>query len=107
MSDVLVEDATGLLRGIVTDLDIAISAVAEGLDPRNTLVVDVMSDAVTISGRSVAEAMQVMRRHAIRRLPALEHGQPIGIVSLGDPSSVAGPLLADISAGAAIWPGST
>jgi CBS domain-containing protein len=98
---VLVVDATGLLRGIVTDRDIAIRAVAEGLDPRDTPVVDVMSSAVTISATaSVAEAMQVMRRHDIRRLPVLEDGQPVGIVSLGDlsASSEAGPLLADISA---------
>jgi len=101
IGDVLVVDATGLLRGIVTDRDIAIRAVAEGLDPRGTPVVDVMSSAVTISATaSVAEAMQIMRRHDIRRLPVLEDGQPVGIVSLGDlsASSEAGPLLADISA---------
>jgi CBS domain-containing protein len=101
IGDVLVVDETGLLRGIVTDRDIAIRAVAEGLDPRDTPVVDVMSSAVTISATaSVAEAMQIMRRHDIRRLPVLEDGQPVGIVSLGDlsASSEAGPLLADISA---------
>jgi CBS domain-containing protein len=48
----------------------------------------------------VAEAMQIMRRHDIRRLPVVEDGQPVGIVSLGDlsASSEAGQLLADISA---------
>jgi predicted transcriptional regulator len=59
-----------------------------------------MSSAVTISATaSVAEAMQIMRRHDIRRLPVVEDGQPVGIVSLGDlsASSEAGQLLADIS----------
>ena len=101
IGDVLVVDASGLLRGIVTDRDIAIRAVAEGRDPRETPVVNVMSSAVTISATaSVAEAMQIMRRHDIRRLPVVEDGQPIGFVSLGDLSASpeAGPLLADISA---------
>jgi CBS domain-containing protein len=101
IGDVLVVDETGLLRGIVTDRDIAVRAVAEGLDPQGTPVVDVMSSAITVSATaSVAEAMQLMRRHDIRRLPVLEDGQPVGIVSLGDlsASSEAGPLLADISA---------
>jgi CBS domain-containing protein len=101
IGDVLVVDATGLLRGIVTDRDIVIRAVGEGLDPRDTPVGDVMSSAVTISATaSVAEAMQIMRRHDIRRLPVVEDGQPVGIVSLGDlsASSEAGQLLADISA---------
>lgn len=101
IGDVLVVDASGLLRGIVTDRDIAIRAVAEDLDPRKTPAVDVLSPAVTISPTaSVAEAMEIMRRHDIRRLPVAEDGQPVGIVSLGDlsKSSEAGPLLADISA---------
>jgi CBS domain-containing protein len=77
-----VVDATGLLRGIVTDRDIAIRAVAEGLDPRDTPTVDVMSSTVTISATSsVAEAMQIMRRHDIRRLSVMEDGTPVGIVS--------------------------
>jgi CBS domain-containing protein len=38
IGDVLVVDATGLLRGIVTDRDIVIRAVGEGLDPRDTPV---------------------------------------------------------------------
>lgn len=101
IGDVLVVDATGLLRGIVTDRDIAIRAVAEDRDPRTTPVVDVMSPPVTTSSTvSVMEAMEIMRRHDIRRLPVVEDGQPVGIVSLGDlsRSSEAGQLLADISA---------
>jgi CBS domain-containing protein len=33
---------------------------------------------------SVEEAVQLMRTHAIRRLPVVEGGQAVGIVSLGD-----------------------
>ena len=33
---------------------------------------------------SVEEAVRLMRTHAIRRLPVVEGGQPVGIVSLGD-----------------------
>jgi CBS domain-containing protein len=33
---------------------------------------------------SVAEAVRVMRRHAVRRLPVVEAGSPVGVVSIGD-----------------------
>ena len=101
IGDVLVVDATGLLRGIVTDRDIAIRAVAADRDPRKTPAVDVMSPVVTTSPTSsVMEAIEIMRRHDIRRLPVVEDGQPVGIVSIGDlsRSPEAGSLLADISA---------
>jgi CBS domain-containing protein len=48
---------------------------------------------------TVQEALDLMRRHDVRRLPVVEDGRPVGIVSLGDlsPSSGAGAALEDIS----------
>jgi CBS domain-containing protein len=101
IGDVLVVDGTGQLRGIVTDRDIAIRAVAEGRDPNTTTVGEVMTPTVeTIpSTATVQEAIATMRRHDIRRLPVVDGGGPIGVVSLGDlaMSPESRSVLADLS----------
>ncbi|MEX2204431.1 MAG: CBS domain-containing protein [Actinomycetota bacterium] len=101
IGDVLIVDGTGQLRGIVTDRDIAIRAVAEGHDPNTTTVGEIMTPAVeTISpSATVREAIETMRRHDIRRLPVVEGGNPVGIVSLGDLAMSPGSqsVLADLS----------
>ena len=102
IGDVLVVDSGGVLRGIVTDRDIAIRVVAEGQDPRRVQVGEVKSPAVSVaSNATVEEAMGVMRQHDIRRIPVVETtGRPIGVISLGDLSTSrrARGVLADISA---------
>ena len=87
--------------GIVTDRDIAVRAFGTGTDPASARVRDVMDgDLVTIAPtETVEEAMRRMRRLNIRRLPVVEAGRVIGIVSLGDLSSLPGAaaVLADLS----------
>lgn len=101
IGDVLIVDGTDQLRGIVTDRDIAIRAVAEGRDPNSTTVEEIMTPAVeTISSSAtVREAIETMRRHDIRRLPVVDGGSPIGVVSLGDLAMSPGSqsVLADLS----------
>ncbi|HEX6538952.1 MAG TPA: CBS domain-containing protein [Candidatus Dormibacteraeota bacterium] len=90
------------VKGIVTDRDIAIRAVAERRDPWNTRVGDITSeDVVSLSPEDpVNDAIELMRRHAVRRLPVVEGGKPVGIVSIGDLAQDRDPTsaLADISA---------
>ncbi len=76
----------GELYGVVTDRDIVVRAVAEGLDPAVTVVSEVCSKSPTAieSGAPVDEAVRLMREQALRRLPVVENGQPVGIVALGD-----------------------
>ena len=86
----------------MTDRDLAIRSLAEGRDPAKTQIGQVMSPiAATVSPEdTVSTALDLMRRHDIRRLPVVEAGQPVGIVTLGDVSRShgAGSALADISA---------
>ena len=72
--------------GIVTDRDIALRIVAEGRDSAATTLADVCSHSLlTVTPTdSVEEAVRLMRTHAIRRLPVVEDGRAVGIVSLGD-----------------------
>jgi CBS domain-containing protein len=82
----VVVNEQGNVAGIVTDRDIAVRAVAEGQDPNQTKVGQVLSaDLVTLSPTdTVAQAVKLMRDKAVRRLPVVEAGKPIGIVSIGD-----------------------
>jgi CBS domain-containing protein len=84
--DVLVADADGTLLGIITDRDITIRAVAAERDPRTTTVRSILSgDLVTVSPDDAVEVANMRMRAAnVRRLPVLEDGLPVGIVSLGD-----------------------
>lgn len=80
----VVED--GKLRGIVTDRDLVVQALTNGDDPRQVPISRFMSSKVVTgeAGWSLAEVAKTMSRHQIRRLPIVEGGQLVGIVSLGD-----------------------
>jgi CBS domain-containing protein len=85
IGDVVVMDGDQV-TGIVTDRDIVIRAVAEGRDPSSCTVRDVCTgDVVTLSPDDTIErAVDLMKQKAIRRIPVVENGRPIGIVSIGD-----------------------
>jgi CBS domain-containing protein len=75
----------GRLIGMITDRDLVVRGIAEKR-PGSTPVTEVMSDKlITITpDASVQEAAKQMAEHQIRRLPVVEHGRLVGIVSLGD-----------------------
>jgi CBS domain-containing protein len=102
VGSMVVVDDTGRVTGILTDRDIAIRVVAQGLDPQTTTVGEVAShDLTTLApSDSVEEAVRVMRDKAIRRLPVVEEDRPVGIVTIGDLAMDRDPrsALADISA---------
>ncbi|HET7009322.1 MAG TPA: CBS domain-containing protein [Anaerolineales bacterium] len=77
----------GRLRGIVTDRDITVRAVAESRDLSTTLVDDVMSrDVLSVrEDDDVETAAQVMADRQVRRLPVLDRdGRLTGILSMAD-----------------------
>jgi CBS domain-containing protein len=76
----------GQVCGIVTDRDITIRGVAAGPDLSRLTVGDICSrHLITLSPTdSVEDAVLLMREKALRRLPVVEGGHPVGIVSLGD-----------------------
>src|SRR5438034_1169820 len=59
------------LIGIITDRDIVVRAVAERVDPQSITVADVASrDVVTVAPeQDLDEALDLMARHRVRRLP--------------------------------------
>jgi CBS domain-containing protein len=93
---------SGQVQGVLTDRDIVVRALAEGRDPARTSVGEVCSKELTTLAPTdtIEDAVKIMRDKAIRRLPVVEGGRPIGIVSLGDlavdrdPASVLGGISA-------------
>ncbi|GAA2259705.1 oxidoreductase [Streptomyces ruber] len=75
------------LRGLVSDRDLVVRALAEDGDPDDTTVAGACSeDLVTVGpDDTLDDAVRLMREHSVRRLPVVEDGRhPVGIVSLGD-----------------------
>lgn len=72
--------------GIVTDRDLVVRALAGNEDPRAITLGDVCSSEVTTldPDSKVTEAVRLMSENALRRIPVVENGKPVGIVSLGD-----------------------
>jgi CBS domain-containing protein len=99
--DVIVLD-NGAFIGILTDRDIAIRLVANNRSPA-TPVSEIASDVdvVTVTPQtSLDEAIELIRNRSVRRLPVLERGRAVGVVSLGDLAMERDPnsVVADISA---------
>jgi CBS domain-containing protein len=100
IGDVLVLDGD-VVRGIVTDRDIVVRALAADKDPATTTIGEVASrnPIVIRPDRPAADAVQMMREQALRRLPVCVDGHLVGVVTLGNLATERDPesALADIS----------
>jgi CBS domain-containing protein len=85
IGDVIVQDAPGV-EGILTDRDIVVRAAAEGLAMDEVTVGDICTTglATVRPGDPCDRAVALMRERAIRRLPVIEDGRIVGVISLGD-----------------------
>lgn len=89
-SVVVIESAsTGTLHpiGLLTDRDIVVEVIAEGIDPKKIKVRDIMShDPITAQhNATLEELINLMRNAQVRRLPIVdERKQLVGFVSFDD-----------------------
>jgi len=74
------------LVGMITDRDITTRVVAEAADPKMISVGDVYSrDLISVEpDQDLDEALRLMARHQVRRLPVIENGSLVGIVAQAD-----------------------
>ncbi|MFQ6142592.1 CBS domain-containing protein [Streptomyces seoulensis] len=90
------------LRGLVSDRDLVVRSLVEGGDQEQRTVASACSDdIVTITpDDDVDQAVRLMREHSVRRMPVVDHGHAVGIVSIGDLAIERDPdsALGDISA---------
>ncbi|GAA5157951.1 signal transduction protein [Ornithinimicrobium tianjinense] len=78
--------ADGSLRGIVTDRDLVVRGLAEGADPASTTVGSLAQGIVsTITpDEDVDRIIDTMGDQQIKRLPVLEDGRLVGMISESD-----------------------
>lgn len=76
----------GTVVGIITERDILTRVVARQRDPALTTVGEVMTERVVVCSRAttVDELRHVMRERRIRHVPVVEHGELVGMASIGD-----------------------
>jgi len=74
------------LVGMLTDRDITTRVVAQAGDPKATSVGEVYSrDLISVEpDNDLEEALGLMARHQVRRLPVVENGRLVGIVAQAD-----------------------
>jgi CBS domain-containing protein len=86
---IVVDDPQGerAPAGIVTDRDIVVQVLAAELPAATTPVASIMANPLVVGSASepLADALERMRAHGVRRLPVVEHdGSLLGIVTLDD-----------------------
>ncbi|AVZ76718.1 CBS domain-containing protein [Streptomyces lunaelactis] len=75
----------GTLRGIVTDRDLAVRALARGLDPDERVDTVMSSNVVTVDASDdIHKAYRAFRRSGIRRLPVLDGHRVVGVLTVDD-----------------------
>jgi CBS domain-containing protein len=92
------------LQGMITDRDIVVRYIADGVDPSSVTVADLADQLpVTIGADdSVEEALRTMAQHGVRRLPVIDGHDLVGVVSQADvakhlPEELVGDLVEAIS----------
>ncbi len=76
------------LKGMLTDRDIVVKALAQGKDPGSTRAGELgQGDAKTVTigaDDSIDEALRTMTQHKVRRLPVIDGHRLVGIISQAD-----------------------
>jgi CBS domain-containing protein len=72
--------------GIVTDRDLVCRVIAADRDPEKTTAGDVMTRNLVTGSHddNLEDLLQRMKKHSIRRVPLLENGKLVGLISLDD-----------------------
>ncbi len=75
----------GALAGLVTDRDLVVRGLSEGMGPDEPVGPLCSGDLIGVTADAdLSQAAQLMRENAVRRLPVINEGQVVGIVSMGD-----------------------
>jgi CBS domain-containing protein len=83
----LVAVAGRSVRGILTDRDLALRVIREGLDPDQSHVSDALThDPLTVHAHSPLRVVtSLMRRRSVRRLPVVDDREElVGVIALDD-----------------------
>jgi CBS domain-containing protein len=80
------------LSGVVTDRDLVIRGLADGAGPDSPVGPLCSEKLVGVdASAALADAGRLIREHSVRRLPVIDNGQIVGIVTIGDLAASADP----------------
>lgn len=93
----------GQIRGIITDRDLVVRAVTHGHDVNRTTVTQNMTSPVTTIEKDadVLDAARLMAERGVRRLPVVDDGRLVGLVSYSDIARAIDQSLRDVIVGQA------
>lgn len=100
IGSVLIVDDENRPVGIITDRDVVLRVVYEGLDPKTTALDKVMTRGLSVleEGMGLFEALSFMREEGVRRYPIVDSdGKLIGFLSLDDVLYILGKELASVA----------
>ncbi|HKJ94097.1 MAG TPA: CBS domain-containing protein [Gammaproteobacteria bacterium] len=93
-------DGRRLPTGIVTDRDLVVEVLAAGVDPSDLSVRDIVTETACFvrEDDSLFDALEVMRRHCVRRIPVVDAERALaGIVTVDDVISLMAEMLDDLA----------
>jgi len=99
IGSLIVVDKQRFPIGIVTDRDLVVSAIAEGKDPEDSIVEEIMTkDVIYVEEETnLLDILRTMSEYSIRRMPVTKNGVLTGIVSVDDLIIVIATELADLA----------
>ena len=99
IGSLIVVDKQRFPIGIVTDRDLVVSAIAEGKDPEDSIVEEIMTkDVIYVEEETnLLDILRTMSEYSIRRMPVTKNGILTGIVSVDDLIIVIATELADLA----------
>lgn len=83
----VIDKESGVIAGVITDRDIVVRSVSEGLNPLEMRTSELMTvPAITVERSTPLErCIHIMERNRIRRVPVIDENEHIcGIISLED-----------------------
>jgi CBS domain-containing protein len=85
---VIVQDETGVVRGILSERDYARKVPLQGRTSRDTLVEEIMTTAERMHTvkptNTLDDCMVLMTAKQVRHLPVFDEGHFLGLISIGD-----------------------
>ena len=72
--------------GSVTDRDLVVSVIAEGMNPDNVIVEEIMTKNIVFveEETNIMDILSTMSEYSVRRIPVTKHGRLSGIISVDD-----------------------
>jgi CBS domain-containing protein len=100
IGSLVVVEGSGAVVGIATERDIIEDVILLGKDPEESKVQDIMTkNLIAISSdATLEEAAEVMVSHKIKKLPVIDKGMLVGIVTATDLIAYENKLVEKISA---------